>query len=160
MLKLAALPLALAAVLSVVTSAQAGGHDRYLAPQSGGTVHNYYGPITIYQGGGAPTYSYGTSAPAQTYSHDQSSYGSATAGAYANSYANAYAGSSGYQSGYGSYGADYGAPWGAPFAGGVGYSRSGNYGGYGYGGGIYGSINGARMDPWNGYYGGRGNGYW
>jgi len=148
MLKLAVLPLALAAIVTVCAPAQAGGYERYAAPQTGGTVNNYYGPTTVYQGGAAPSYSYGYSAPAQTYSHDQSAYGSA--------YSNAYAGSSGYQSGYGSYGADYGAPWGQPFAGGVGYSPYGNYGGYGFGTSVY----GARMDPWNGYYGGRGNGYW
>ncbi len=141
-----AAPLVLAALLSATAAAQAGGYDRTAAPA--GTVNNYYGPTTVYQGT-APVYgqSYGYAYPTQGGSYS-SSYGSATA--------NAWAGASGYSSGYGYYGPDYGAPWGEPFAGGVGYSRYGNYGGYGYGGQVY----GARMDPWNGYYGGPGNGYW
>lgn len=150
--KLAASTLALAAILSASVAAQAGGYDRYPAPPAhAGQVHNYYGPVTVYNG--QPAYSYGYAYP-QTYSTGSSAYGSAYAGAYANAYANAYAGSSGHYSGYGY--SDYGAPWGEPFAGGVGYSPYGNYGGYGYGAQVY----GARMDPWNGYNGAPGNGYW
>ena len=146
-----AAPLAIAVLLSATAAAQAGGYERYSAPA--GTVNNYYGPTTVYQGA-APAYgqTYGYAYPAQGSSYS-SAYGNATAGAYAD----AYAGSAGNYSGYGYYGADYGAPWGEPFAGGVGYSPYGNYGGsYGYGA----PVHGARMDPWNGYNGGRGNGYW
>lgn len=142
MLKTAAL--GLVATLALTAAAQAGGYDRYpayVAPApAAGQVHNYYGPVTVYNGT-APGYRYDYSRayPVQSYGYG-SAYGSAYAGAYADSYA---------------YG-DYGAPWGPPFAGGVGYSPYGNYGGYGYGGSVY----GARMDPWNGYNWAPGNGYW
>jgi hypothetical protein len=141
--------LAFAALLSLTLSAEAGGRRvEYRRPApAAGTVNNFYGPTTVYQGT-APGYGYDYSGAAP--------YG----GAYAYGNAGAYAGSSAYGS-YGAYyGADYGAqygqPWGPPFAGGVGYSPYGNYGGY-YG---YGAVYGGRMDPWNGYYGGPGNGYW
>jgi hypothetical protein len=145
--------LSLAAILMLTTAAQAGGYRRereYLPPapqpvESQGTVNNYYGPTTVYQGA-APSYGYDYSSAYQA----APSYGST----YGNAYTGAYAG--GYSSSYGSYGADYGAPWGQPFAGGVGYSPYGNYGG------SYGAVPvyGARANPWNGYNGAPGNGYW
>jgi hypothetical protein len=139
MLKPAAL--ALTAILSFSTTAEAGGRRvQYRQPgPAAGTVNNFYGPTNVYQGyaASAPSYGYDySSAPAYG-----ASYG------YGNAYGDAYS------SAYGSYG----APWGQPFAGGVGYSPYG-YGAYGYGG--YGATYGARLDPWNGYYGGPGNGYW
>lgn len=155
MLKTAALTLA--ATLMLSATAQAGGYDRYPAPAAShaGQVHNYYGPVTVYNGA-APgyRYDYGSAYPATAPSTVYSApYGNAYAGAYAGAYANSYG------QAYGAYGADYGAqigaPWGPPFAGGVGYSP---YGSAAYGG--YGSVYGARMDPWNGYNGGFGNGYW
>lgn len=140
-------------ILALSAPAQAGGYDRYPAPAPeapyAGQVHNYYGPVTVYNGT-TPGYRYDYSsaypayAPSSSYGYS-GSYGSAYAGAYANANGQA----------YGSYGADYGAPWGPPFAGGVGYSPYGAVGNYGYG-----SVYGARMDPWNGYNGGFGNGYW
>jgi hypothetical protein len=137
--------------LALSAAAQAG--DRYHAPEApyAGQVHNYYGPVTVYNGT-APGYRYDTNSAYPAYAPSTGyggSYGNAYAGAYAGAYANSYG------QGYGSYGADYGAPWGPPFAGGVGYSP---YGSAAYGG--YGSVYGARMDPWNGYNGGFGNGYW
>ena len=148
MLKQAALTLA--ALLSLTLGAEAGGRRvvQYRAPAaSAGTVNNFYGPTTVYQGS-APAYGY----------YDYGSAAPATAPSYGNSYAGAYAGA--YANGYssGSYGAEYGAPWGPPFAGGVGYSPYGYYGGYG-------SVtvpfySAGRQDPWNGYNGGWGNGYW
>jgi hypothetical protein len=149
--------LGLTALLLMTAAAQAGGSRRERinmpAPAaSAGTVNNYYGAVTIYQGA-APAYgsSYSSAAPAYGYGYGYSdSAASASSSAYAGAYANSY-GASGY------YG-DVGAPWGPPFAGGVGYSPYGNYG-YGYGAQapVY---SGARMSPWNGYYGGPGNGYW
>lgn len=111
-------------------------------------MNNYYGAVTIYQGA-APAYGGGYTSSTPAYG-----YGNASASAYAGAYANS--------SSYGGYYGDVGAPWGEPFAGGVGYSRSGNYGGYGsYGYGAQPPVySGARMSPWNGYNGGYGNGYW
>jgi hypothetical protein len=144
MLKTAALTLAV--TMTLIATAQAGGRDRYRAPAPyAGQVHNYYGPVTVYNGSGSGyRYDYSNAYPAYAPSSSYG-YGASYGSAYANAYGQA----------YGSYGADYGAPWGPPFAGGVGYSPYGNYGGYGYG-----SVYGARMDPWNGYNGGFGNGYW
>jgi hypothetical protein len=149
MLKTAALTLAV--TLALAAPAQAGGYDRYPAPAPAAPqVHNYYGPVTVYTGTAPYRYDYGNAYPAYAPSSGYgASYGNAYAGAYAGAYANTYG------QGYGSYGAEYGAPWGPPFAGGVGYSP---YGSAAYGG--YGSVYDARMDPWNGYNGGFGNGYW
>ena len=146
MLKTAAL--AFAATLALTAAAQAGGYDGYPAPApapAAGQVHNYYGPVTVYNGT-APGYRYDYSSAYPAYAPSYGAYGS--------SYGSAYAGTGAYADAYG-YG-DYGAPWGQPFAGGVGYSPYGNYGGYGYGASVY----GARMDPWNGYNWAPGNGYW
>lgn len=153
MLKFAAVTAA--ALMAFSTGASAGDPygDRYAAPPPPtpgtaryyGPVNNYYAPVTVYaapdQGGyaNAPAY------PAQGYPAygDAYGYGYATAPECdANCYGAGYDWSHGYA--YGGY------------SGGYAYPAYG--GGYGYG---YPPANdGARLDPWNGYNGGFGNGYW
>lgn len=144
MLKPAILPLA--AIVLLTGSAVAGERyrDRYAAPPPPvpgaaryyGPVNNYYGPVTVYAAPGAaatPAY------PAASYPAYGPGY--ATAPEWdANSYGAGYDWSHGYGYSHGDYGAAYPA--------------------HGYGYGYPPSNEGARLDPWNGYNGGWGNGYW
>lgn len=131
--------LGLTALMALTMGAAAG--DRYgNAPPAAryyGPVSNYYGPVTIYA---APDGGYPAPAP------DASAYGYGTAPGWdANSYGAGYDWSHGY---------GYDDPYGAG-----GYA----YPAYGYGYGYYGyppANEAQRQDPWAGYNGGFGNGYW
>jgi hypothetical protein len=131
--------LTLAALIGLAASAEAG--DRYAAPPPSagyryyGTVNNYYGPVTVYAapgGGQAPAYY-----PA--YPANGSTYGYATAPECdANCYGAGYNWSGGYSSGGGYAYPNYGYRY-------YGYPPANQY---------------QRLDPWAGYNGGWGNGYW
>jgi len=134
--------LSLAALVLLTATAEAGGRDRYAAPPPPvpgaaryyGPVNNYYGPVTVYTAPDAANY------PAASYPAYGSGYATAPE-CDANCYGAGYDWSHGYGYGYGDTG---------------GYAYPAN--GYGYG---YPPANeGARLDPWNGYNGGWGNGYW
>jgi hypothetical protein len=134
--------LSLAAIILLTGSAVAGDRDRHAAPPPGagryyGPVNNYYGPVTVYAAPDAAAY---PAYPAPSYS----AYGPGAATAPecdANCYGAGYDWSHGYGYSYGGYGGSV-------------------YPAYGYGYGYPPSNEGARLDPWNGYNGGWGNGYW
>jgi hypothetical protein len=128
--------LSLAALVLLTATAAAGGRDRYAAPPPPGAaryygpVNNYYGPVTVYAAPDSTAY------PAASYP----AYGPGTATAPAWD-ANSYGAGYDWSHGYGDYG-------------GTAYPA------YGYGYGYPPANEGARLDPWNGYNGGWGNGYW
>lgn len=130
--------LILATLVALAGSAAAG--DRYAAPPPPpggvryyGPVTNYYGPVTVYaapSGGQAPAY----------YPAYGSPYGTATAPECdANCYGAGYNWSGGYSYNNGGYAYPaYGYRY-------YGYPPANQY---------------QRLDPWAGYNGGWGNGYW
>jgi hypothetical protein len=134
--------LSLAAIVLLTASAQAGGRDRYAAATPPGAaryygpVNNYYGPVTVYAAPDGNTY---PAYPAAAYPAYGAGYATAPE-CDANCYGAGYDWSHGYGYSYGDYGAAYPA--------------------YGHGYGYPPSNEGARLDPWNGYNGGWGNGYW
>ena len=129
--------LAVAALIALTAGATAGerrNDGRADAPvRYYGPVNNYYGPVTIYAVPDAGGYSVPPPVPG---------YSAATPPDWdANSYGAGYDWSHGYGNSYGDGGYAYPA--------------------YGYG--YYGyppSNEGQRQDPWAGYNGGFGNGYW
>jgi hypothetical protein len=136
--------LSLAAIILLTAGAEAGGRDRYAAPPPPapgaaryyGPVNNYYGPVTVYAAPDGNTY---PAYPAAAYPAYGAGYATAPE-CDANCYGAGYDWSHGYGYSYGDYGAAYPA--------------------YGHGYGYPPSNEGARLDPWNGYNGGWGNGYW
>jgi hypothetical protein len=137
--------LTLVAIVAMAGSASAG--DRYAAPPPPGAaryygpVNNYYGPVTVYAAPDGGGYATAPAAPAYPAYGASYGYGYATPPQCdANCYGAGYDWSHGYSYGYG----------------GTAYPAYGNAYGYGYPP----ANDAARRDPWNGYNGGWGNGYW
>ena len=152
MLKKAALTFA--AVIALAGSACAGDRNAVPPPAPGaasyyyGPVNTYYGPVTINAAQGSAAYP-ATAYPAQGSSQSSSYYGAGYA-----TYGAGYATAPGWDAN--SYGVGY--DWSHGY--GYGYGAGGGYAYPGYGYGTYGYPSAQRLDPWAGYNGGWGNGYW